>query len=1144
MRQAKHLYPINSRSMRGGASAILLSIPALYAFTVPVQQSRSLRFSSVSSPHVHNSFLTKSVWFPADNDLNRFSSAVSDDITSDDLSFDDLSASKLGKAQPYSSLTIGVMKETFPGENRVSQSPESVALLVKAGFDVVVESGAGENASFSDADYVNAGAIVFPGDQIFAHTDIITKIRPPNDDEIPRLAGKTMIGMISPSINKELYSTLTEQKTNLLALDCVPRMLSRAQSYDVLSSQANIAGYRSVIEAAEHFPRFFAGQMTAAGKVPPAKVLVLGAGVAGLAAIQTAKNMGAIVRAFDVRPVTKEQVESMGATFLEVPIKEDGSGSGGYAKEMSDEFKKAQAAMMLNQAKEVDIIITTALIPGRKAPILVDQKMLDAMKPGSVCVDLAAENGGNVAQTKANEIVTTSNGVKIIGYTDLPSRLASTASSLFANNVAKFILSIGPQTTKEKGMFQLDLEDDAVQNMLIAYDGEARFPDKIVPYNPPPAPKKTTEEAVEKTEEELLMEANSLQLSNFIRNTGFASVAATLLLVGGVSATSHDSISLISSFALAGLAGYQVVWGVAPALHSPLMAVTNAISGMTAVGGLLLLAHTAPAMVSDTASGLIPQSPATWMGAIATGLSFINISGGFLVSGKMLDLFRRPSDPKDYFELYGIPATLLLGGLGASAWFGMGDLSNISGSIGIASAICCIAAIAGLANQETARTGNLLGMAGVAFGLASTTADMSIINAEPVAFEQAGVLAGIGSAVGAALASRVGPTELPQTVAAFHSLVGVAAMAGAAGEFLLNPSGLGTGTLLSVYLATFIGGITATGSMVAFGKLAGMMSSKALSLPGRDYLNLGMLAASTLGMASFLNPALLPTIDPETIRMASLALVGGISSLLGLHLTASIGGADMPVVITILNSYSGWALCAEGFMLGNPLLSQVGALIGFSGAILTWIMCEAMGRNVVSVILGGAGTKQAPIGEAQVIEGEITVATVDNVVEAIKEAKDIMIVPGYGLAVAQAQFAIADVAKKLREEGKKIRFGIHPVAGRMPGQLNVLLAEASVPYDMVFEMEEVNDDFPDVDVTLVIGASDTVSSAAEDDPNCSIYGMPVLRVWKSKNVFILKRTIGNTGYTGMENPILYKDNANVLLGDAKESCEAIRAALS
>jgi NAD(P) transhydrogenase len=265
----------------------------------------------------------------------------------------------LGSPIPYSDLTIGVLKESFPGENRVSQTPETVAQLVKAGFTVVVQAGAGAASSFSDALYVDSGAVVLTGDQIYADADIFTQIRPPSGEQAPKFAGKTLISMIQPAINSDLYKDLTAQKTNVFALDCVPRMLSRGQSYDILSSQANIAGYRSVIEAAQAFPRTFAAQITAAGKIPPAKVLVLGAGVAGLAAIQTANSMGAIVRAFDVRPVTKEQVESMGATFLEVDIQEDGSGTGGYAKEMSDDYKNAQAAMMLEQAKEVDIIITT-----------------------------------------------------------------------------------------------------------------------------------------------------------------------------------------------------------------------------------------------------------------------------------------------------------------------------------------------------------------------------------------------------------------------------------------------------------------------------------------------------------------------------------------------------------------------------------------------------------------------------------------------------------------------------------------------------------------------------------------------------------------------------------------------------------------
>lgn len=556
--------------------------------------------------------------------------------------------------------------------------------------------------------------------------------------------------------------------------------------------------------------------------------------------------------------------------------------------------------------------------------------------------------------------------------------------------------------------------------MLIAYDGEARFPDKITPFSPPPPPKTEVAEVV-LTEEQLLEIANKEQKEKFVKNAGLASLAAAALLAFGFTADSGSSVSLMATFALAGLAGYQVVWGVAPALHSPLMAVTNAISGMTAVGGMLLLGNSVA-----QGGGIIPETPAHWMGAIATALSFVNIAGGFLVSGKMLDLFRRDGDPDEFFELYGIPVSILIAGLAASAFAGVGNLGLVAGTVGIAASICCIAAIAGLANQQTARTGNVLGMAGVAFGLAATTADMAVEGAGLAAFEQVGVLGGIGSVVGAIIASGVGPTELPQTVAAFHSLVGLAAMAGAAGEFFASGGALDAGTLSAIYLAVFIGGITATGSMIAYGKLSAMLDSAALSLPGRDQLNIAMVTLCAIGMGLFLDPSLGQSLlhaDPETIRLGSLGVVAVISSLLGLHLTASIGGADMPVVITILNSYSGWALVAEGFLLENPLLAQVGALIGFSGAILTWIMCEAMGRDVVSVVLGGAGTTQTSGGPVAEIEGEVTTTSVSDVVDELMNANNIMIVPGYGLAVAQAQFAVADIAKKLKEMGKNVRFG-------------------------------------------------------------------------------------------------------------------------
>ena len=588
-----------------------------------------------------------------------------------------------------------------------------------------------------------------------------------------------------------------------------------------------------------------------------------------------------------MRPVTKEQVESMGATFLEVDYQEDGSGTGGYAKEMSDEYKAAQAKLMMEQAKDVDIIITTALIPGKKAPVLVTQEMLDLMKPGSVCVDLAAANGGNVVGTVKDDIVTTANGVKIIGFTNLPSRLSTTASNLFANNVAKFLLSIGPQTMKVKQVFKFDMEDDAVQNMLIAVDGEARWPDKITPFSPPPPPKSAIKDVAPLTEEEMFALANQQQKEMFARNAGLASLAAVTLVAFGLTTDSHESVSLLATFALAGLAGYQVVWGVAPALHSPLMAVTNAISGMTAVGGMLLLGHGA----SET-TGLVPDTSAHWMGAVATLLSFINIAGGFLVSGKMLDLFRRPSDPKEHFEYYALPSGILLAGLVGAGYTASADLGNMASVAAVASAICCISGIAALANQESARTGNVLGMAGVSFGLAATTADMSVAGASAAAFEQVGLLGGIGASIGAVVASGVGPTELPQTVAAFHSLVGLAAMAGAAGEFFAGGD-LSGGTMAAIFLATFIGGVTFAGSIVAFGKLSGMMKSAPLSLPVRDQLNLGMLAICGLGMFTFINPGLATmvgaTLGEHAVQMGSLAVAAVVSSLLGWHLTASIG---------------------------------------------------------------------------------------------------------------------------------------------------------------------------------------------------------------------------------------------------------------
>mmetsp|Transcript_20427 Transcript_20427/g.31525 ORF Transcript_20427/g.31525 Transcript_20427/m.31525 type:complete len:1062 (-) Transcript_20427:163-3348(-) len=1013
------------------------------------------------------------------------------------------------KGTPYDKLTVGVPKETFPLEKRVAATPESVQRLAKPGFNILIEEGAGANSHFSDADYQGAGAKIVSQEELWKQSDIVLKLRPPTTDEAKALEDRALISFLWPAQNKELVDQLASQKATAFSMDCIPRTLSRGQTYDALSSQANISGYRAVLEASNEFGRFFAGQMTAAGKVPPAKVLVIGTGVAGLAAIQTAKNMGAVVRAFDVRPVTKEQVEAMGGQFLEVDYEEDGSGAGGYAKEMSKEWHAAAREMLTKQCEDVDIVITTALIPGRPAPVMVTKEMVAKMKSGSVTVDLAAETGGNIETTVKDEKILTDNGVTCLGYTDLPSRLPTTSSALYSNNISKFLLSAGPQTTKESGHFYIDHEDDAVRGMLVLEDGKLMWP---APMPPPPPPTEKKDDAAEVKEVPIDYRAP------YVQGAKTATYAAAAILGAGAIAPNPAFSSMFTTFCLSNVIGVQVVLGVTHALHSPLMAVTNAISGTTALGGMYLLAHSQSPMV-------------TLLGAAATTLSTVNIVGGFIVTTKMLDMFKRPDDPPEFYHLYGIPAG------GALAMYTAGSMSGKFPEIDTAAAtmsgLLCIGGIGGLSSQSTARLGAVSGQAGVALGVASTLGHLSPSMGSTATI--AGLMAA-GGAAGHYIGHRVEPTSLPQTVAAFHSLVGLAASAAAVGDFMnvTDTTQLDKVHLASVYLATVIGSVTFTGSLVAFGKLDGRMDSSPMQHPARDQVNMG-LGAATLGAGAVIMGG------PEA--GTGLAALGGAlttSGILGWHMTASIGGADMPVVITVLNSYSGWALCAEGFMLDMPILTTVGALIGCSGAALTKIMCDAMNRDIVSVILGGYGTKSSGGGKAMEFSGEATMTNVEDTVALLADSQSVIIVPGYGLAVAKGQYPLKDMVDVLIKAGKKVRFGIHPVAGRMPGQLNVLLAEAGVPYDIVEELEEINDDFDETDVVLVIGANDTVNSAAEDDPNSEIAGMPVMRVWNANQVIVMKRSLA-AGYAGVDNPVFIKDNTDMLLGDAKETCEKLAA---
>jgi len=393
-------------------------------------------------------------------------------------------------------------------------------------------------------------------------------------------------------------------------------------------------------------------------------------------------------------------------------------------------------------------------------------------------------------------------------------------------------------------------------------------------------------------------------------------------------------------------------------------------------------------------------------------------------------------------------------------------------------------------------------------------------------------LASTGGAIGYTIGKRVDLPNLPQLVAAFHSLVGIAATSASISSYLSAPGH----HLGAVFAGTYIGAITFTGSMVAYGKLNGDLGNGALALKGRDQINMALVGGSVLTGGFFMTN---PSVNTGT---GLLVLASGLSGALGLHMTMSIGGADMPVVITVLNSYSGWALCAEGFLLDNTMLTVVGAIVGSSGAILSYIMCVAMNRDITSVLTGGFSSDYQG-GEAMKIEGEAKFTSVDMVTEQMVDAESMIIVPGYGLAVAKGQYACADMVQTMRDQGKEVRFGIHPVAGRMPGQLNVLLAEAGVPYDIVLEMDEINDDFPDTDLTLVVGANDTVNSAAIEDPNSIIAGMPVLHVWESKQVVVMKRTMG-AGYAAVDNPIFFKDNTEMLLGDAKETLDQLKTSIA
>ena len=654
-------------------------------------------------------------------------------------------------------------------------------------------------------------------------------------------------------------------------------------------------------------------------------------------------------------------------------------------------------------------------------------------------------------------------------------------------------------TTKE-GATTTNLEDEVARGAVITDKGQMLWPNP----NPPmlDAPKAKKEEVKDTGPKDMYPET--------MRTA--ATLAATLTSIVGFGVlcpTNPAFHSMLTTFSLAVVAGYQSVWGVKAALHTPLMSITNAISGITAVGGLLLMG-----------GGMTPHTVPQALAAASVLVSAINISGGFVVTQRMLDMFKRKDDPIEHNQLLAIPGAAAITALLVASAAGV---PNIHQCGYLFSSLCCIGGIAGLSDQSTARLGSAMGMTGIAGGVTTALAEMAF--PAPVMIQALACL-GAATAVGTTIGKNVPITDLPQTVAAFHALVGVAATLTSISSFMScgNPDGLHK---VACFAGSAIGAMTVTGSLAAYVKLAGIIKS-GWDLPMKNVLNRPLMAANAAAFAAMFAGG-------HGVGLAAVTGTAMLTGVLGWNVTNSIGSADMPVAITVLNSYSGWALCAEGFMLNNSMLTIVGSLIGSSGAILSYIMCRAMNRSLENVIFGS----YAELGGAQAkVEGTHTETSIQEVSELLANSKDVIIVPGYGLAVAQAQYPLAQLVQLLRENNINVRFGIHPVAGRMPGQLNVLLAEANIPYDIVLEMEEINEDMEKTDAVLVIGANDIVNSSAVEDPNSPLAGMPVLEVWKASTCIVMKRSLA-TGYADIENPLFFKPNTLMLLGNADKTVQEL-----
>ena len=973
----------------------------------------------------------------------------------------------------FDRVKIAVAKETRDGEARVAMVPELVAKLTGLGYDVAVEPGAGLHALLADEEYAAAGATVDAA--AFEGADLVVSVQPLTAEQIRRLArGTTTISFLPTTQEQATVVELRDAGITAHAVELIPR-ISRAQSMDALSSQALVSGYRCAIVAAGMLRRFFPLNMTAAGTVQPAEVVVLGAGVAGLQAIATAKRLGAVVRAYDVRAAAAEEIRSMGAKSIDLDL-DTLEGAGGYAREMTEDRAARQRELLTPYIAAADALITTAAVPGRTAPMLVTREMVEQMKPGSVVVDLAAESGGNVEGSVAGEVVRIGNA-QVWGGRNVPSQMPGPASRLYAQNVVNLVTLMTGKDDDGVGVFSPDYADEILSGSCVTQDG------RIVHDN--------TREAIEGPTDAVGAGAAEPEPEPQPSRPSSPTCPTTRR---PTSDPRHRS-GLADDLRAQRLRRHRGdLQGLLDAAHAPDVRSQRHPRH-----------HPARRDPGDRHHRQQPGADRR-PGRDRAG---VGEHGGRLRGHRPDAADVRPQEAGREEGRPDGRGSLM------PTWIQL---------VFLACGVCFILALKGLSGPKTARNGNLLGAAAavVACLMPFFWSDLHL---QHVPLIIAAIVVGtVGGVYGA---QRVQMTQMPQMVALFNGVGGGAAALVALLE-LHDTVGGGCGdapwfTLAATAFTIAVGSISFAGSVVTFAKLQELMTSRPVVFPGLRYLfPIAAGAVVVLGIRLVIAP-----------HMWIGILIGLLGLLLGLLLVLPVGGADVPIVISMLNAFTGLTVAAGGYVLSNVLLLIAGTLVGASGTFLTLLMASAMGRSVANILFG-ALKGGSTLGAGEASDRPVKSVNPEDAAIMLAYADRVIIVPGYGLAVAQAQHTLRELVDVLGEKGIEVDYAIHPVAGRMPGHMNVLLAEAQVPYEQLREMDEINGDFKDTDVVLIVGANDVVNPAAKTTPGAPIYGMPILNADEARQVIFMKRSM-RPGFAGIENELLFDEKTSLLFGDAKDS---------